>query len=82
MGFSRRGFTNADQSAFRLQRRRSASQNTPRAAAAARGGAWFRTEAQRHPISYTEFAPAARDYPVVFTSGDGGKSFAPVAVLA
>ena len=33
------------------------------------------------PISYTEFAPAARDYPVVFTSGDGGKSFAPVAVL-
>ena len=33
------------------------------------------------PISYTEFAPAARDYPLVFTSGDGGKSFAPVAVL-
>ena len=33
------------------------------------------------PISYTEFAPAARDYPIVFTSGDGGKSFAPVAVL-
>lgn len=33
------------------------------------------------PISYAEFAPAARDYPVVFTSGDGGKSFAPVAVL-
>lgn len=33
------------------------------------------------PISYTEFALAARDYPVVFTSGDGGKSFAPVAVL-
>jgi hypothetical protein len=33
------------------------------------------------PISYTEFALAARDYPIVFTSGDGGKSFAPVAVL-
>jgi SapC len=33
------------------------------------------------PISYSEFAPAARDYPVVFTSGDGGKNFAPVAVL-
>jgi hypothetical protein len=33
------------------------------------------------PISFTEFAPAARDYPVVFTSGDGGKSYAPVAVL-
>ena len=33
------------------------------------------------PISFTEFAPAARDYPVVFTSGDGGKTYAPVAVL-
>jgi SapC len=33
------------------------------------------------PISYTEFAPAARDYPIVFASGDGGKSYAPVAVL-
>jgi hypothetical protein len=33
------------------------------------------------PISYTEFAPAARDYPVVFTSADGGKTYAPVAVL-
>jgi hypothetical protein len=33
------------------------------------------------PISFTEFAPAARDYPVVFTSPDGGKSYAPVAVL-
>lgn len=33
------------------------------------------------PISYTEFAPAAHDYPIVFTSGDEGKSFAPVAVL-
>jgi hypothetical protein len=33
------------------------------------------------PISFAEFAPAARDYPIVFTSGDGGKSFAAVAVL-
>jgi hypothetical protein len=33
------------------------------------------------PISFTEFAPVARDYPIVFTSGDEGKSFAPVAVL-
>ncbi len=33
------------------------------------------------PISYTEFAPAARDYPLVFTSADAGKSYAPVAVL-
>lgn len=33
------------------------------------------------PISYAEFAPAARDYPLVFTSGDGGKTYAAVAVL-
>ena len=33
------------------------------------------------PISHTEFQPAGRDYPVVFTSGEGGKSFAAVAVL-
>jgi len=33
------------------------------------------------PISYAEFAPACRDFPIVFTSGDGGKSFATVAVL-
>ena len=33
------------------------------------------------PISYTEFALVACDYPIVFSSGDGGKSFAPVAVL-
>lgn len=33
------------------------------------------------PISYTEFQPVAREYPIVFTSGDGGKTFAPVAVL-
>jgi hypothetical protein len=33
------------------------------------------------PISYTEFALVSREYPIVFTSGDQGKSFAPVAVL-
>jgi len=33
------------------------------------------------PVSFTEFALVARDYPLVFTSADGGKSFAPVAVL-
>ena len=33
------------------------------------------------PISYTEFQPVAREYPIVFTSGDSGKSFASVAVL-
>jgi hypothetical protein len=33
------------------------------------------------PISYTEFAPVAREYPIVFTDVGGGKLFAPVAVL-
>ena len=33
------------------------------------------------PISFTEFPLVARDYPIVFTSGDGGQSYAPVAVL-
>ncbi len=33
------------------------------------------------PISYTEFSPACRDYPLVFTSSDNGKTYAPVAVL-
>ena len=33
------------------------------------------------PISYTEFGPAAHDFPVVFTTGDAGKTFAPVALL-
>jgi len=33
------------------------------------------------PISLAEFAPAMRDYPIVFTSGDQGKTYAPVAVL-
>ena len=33
------------------------------------------------PISHTEFQPIARHYPIVFTSGDQGKSYAAVAVL-
>jgi hypothetical protein len=33
------------------------------------------------PISHTEFQPIARHYPIVFTSGDDGKSYAAVAVL-
>ncbi|MBS1215309.1 MAG: sapC family protein [Proteobacteria bacterium] len=33
------------------------------------------------PISYSEFAVACRDYPIVFTSNDEGKTFAAVAVL-
>lgn len=33
------------------------------------------------PISYTEFSPVARDYPIVFTSGDNGATFTAVAVL-
>ena len=33
------------------------------------------------PLSYSELQPAARDYPIVFTTGDGGKTFAAVAVL-
>jgi len=33
------------------------------------------------PISHTEFQLVGREYPIVFTSGDGGKSFAAVAVL-
>jgi hypothetical protein len=33
------------------------------------------------PISHTEFQPIARHYPIVFTSGDSGKSYGAVAVL-
>jgi hypothetical protein len=33
------------------------------------------------PISYSEFARVALTYPIVFTSGDKGETFAPVAVL-
>jgi hypothetical protein len=41
----------------------------------------FARRANALPISYSEFQLVARDYPIVFTSGDGGKSFAPVALL-
>lgn len=33
------------------------------------------------PVSFAEFQPAAREYPIVFTSGDDGSSFGVVAVL-
>jgi hypothetical protein len=33
------------------------------------------------PLSFAEFAPAARDYPIAFISGDGGKSFVAMAIL-
>ena len=33
------------------------------------------------PISYTEFALVAREYPIVFTAMSGSQAFAPVAVL-
>lgn len=33
------------------------------------------------PISYSEFALVAREYPIVFTAAGGSKVFAPVAVL-
>lgn len=33
------------------------------------------------PVSYSEFAVAAHDYPIVFTSSDEGKTYAAVVVL-
>ncbi len=33
------------------------------------------------PISYSEFAKVSGYYPIVFTSGDQGKTYSPVAVL-
>jgi len=33
------------------------------------------------PLSFTEFAAAACDYPIAFISGDGGKSFVAMAVF-
>ena len=41
----------------------------------------FCNELNAIPISYTEFSVACRDYPLVFTSGDKGETYAPVAVL-
>ena len=33
------------------------------------------------PISYTEFALVAREYPIIFTSAGNNQDFTPVAVL-
>jgi hypothetical protein len=33
------------------------------------------------PLSYSEFGVACRDYPLAFTSSDGGRTFAAIAVL-
>jgi hypothetical protein len=41
----------------------------------------FCAQTNAMPMSYVEFAPAARDFPIVFASNDGGKSYAAVAVL-
>lgn len=40
----------------------------------------FARTANAIPISHTEFQPVCRDYPIVFTSGDGKSGFAAVAV--
>jgi hypothetical protein len=41
----------------------------------------FCAQTNAMPVSYIEFAPAARDFPIVFASNDQGKSYAAVAVL-
>ena len=41
----------------------------------------FTRELNAIPVSYTEFGVASRDYPLVFASGDEGKTYTPVAVL-
>jgi hypothetical protein len=41
----------------------------------------FTRELNAIPVSFTEFGVAGRDYPLVFASGDDGKTFSPVAVL-
>lgn len=41
----------------------------------------FCRKANAMPVSYSEFAPACRDYPLAFVSTDSGRSFSPVAVL-
>jgi hypothetical protein len=43
--------------------------------------AQFAQKANAIPISHTEFQLVTREYPIVFTTGDQGKSFAAVAVL-
>lgn len=41
----------------------------------------FTRNAHALPISFSEIAPASRDYPVAFSSGDHGKTFTLTAVL-
>ncbi len=41
----------------------------------------FCTKINALPMSYSEFSIACRDYPLVFATGDSGKTYAPVAVL-
>lgn len=41
----------------------------------------FTRELNAIPISFTEFGVAGRDYPLVFATGDEGKTFSAVAVL-
>ncbi|HZQ73008.1 MAG TPA: SapC family protein [Burkholderiales bacterium] len=41
----------------------------------------FARQANAIPISHTEFQLVAREYPIVFSTGDEGRSFAAVAVL-
>ena len=41
----------------------------------------FVSETNAVPISYTEFSVASRDYPLVFTSTDNGKSYSPIVVV-
>jgi hypothetical protein len=41
----------------------------------------FVRESNAMPVSYTEFQHVAREYPIVFASGDQAKNVAPVAVL-
>ena len=41
----------------------------------------FARHANAIPISYSELAAACREYPIVFTSSDGGKSYALVVVV-
>lgn len=41
----------------------------------------FARDGNAIPISHTEFQPVAREYPIVFTTGDEGKTYAAVAVL-
>jgi hypothetical protein len=41
----------------------------------------FAISANAIPISYTEFAMVAREYPIVFTKAAGSQAYGPVAVL-